>query len=313
MSSGNVVQLFSNMEISWEVAMEQFIIWKRAEGRSPRTLLDYKKHISRFFQKYPQKLQSPNLRSTLLEYLSEDVKPATFNLRLSNLKAFFDWCVEEGFLARNPIKKMKRRHAEARVVDHPREVLIRLLELPDTTSFAGLRDYTMIVQTLDTGIRPKEALSLTVDDVNLSGLEVYVRADFSKTRTSRTLPLSHLTARVIRRLLRARHPDWTSDTPVICSCDGTFLSTNTWGDRMEHYSRRLGISIRPYDLRHCFAIQYLRNGGHTLALQKLMGHRDLAMTKRYVNFTTNDLKNQHIIASPIALLLPSISRKRKSQ
>lgn len=312
MSVCKVVNLFSNMDISWEAAMEQFLVWKKAEGRSPRTLLDYRKHISRFFQRYPQKLQSPHLKATLLEYLSEDIKPATFNLRLSNLKAFFDWCVEEGILTNNPLKKMKRRHAEGRVVDHSREILIQLIELPDTTTFAGLRDYTMIILTLDTGIRPKEALSLTVDDVNLSSLEIYVRADFSKTRTSRTLPISHLTARVIRRLMKVRHPEWSSDTPVICSCDGTSLSTNTWGDRMEHYSRIIGTSIRPYDLRHCFAIQYLRNGGHTLALQKLMGHRDLAMTKRYVNLTTKDLKDQHTLASPVVSLLPSISRKRKS-
>jgi len=45
--------------------------------------------------------------------------------------------------------------------------------MPDKTTFAGLRDYTMLLLTLDTGIRPKEALSLQVDDINLRALDFH--------------------------------------------------------------------------------------------------------------------------------------------
>lgn len=57
------------------------------------------------------------------------------------------------------------------------------------------------------------------------------------------------------------------------------------GDRLKMYSKTLKTSIRPYNLRHAFALQFLRNGGHTLALQRTLGHTDLTMTKRYVALT----------------------------
>jgi site-specific recombinase XerD len=89
------------------------------------------------------------------------------------------------------------------------------------------------------------------------------------------------------------------------------MNSFSWGNRLEAYSKKLGIWIRPYDLRHAFALQFLRNGGHALALQRTLGHTDLTMTKRYVALTEQDLRQQHTIASPLNTLLPQQHRVRK--
>jgi integrase len=60
-----------------------------------------------------------------------------------------------------------------------------------------------------------------------------------------------------------------------------------------------------YDLRHAFALSYLRNGGDTLSLQRIMGHTDLTMTKRYVAYTLGDIKEQHAHVSPVNKLVPA--------
>lgn len=39
--------------VSWQDAMEEFLLTKQAEGRAPRTLADYRKHLSRFFDECP--------------------------------------------------------------------------------------------------------------------------------------------------------------------------------------------------------------------------------------------------------------------
>ena len=76
------------------------------------------------------------------------------------------------------------------------------------------------------------------------------------------------------------------------------------------YAKRMGVKIRPYDLRHTFALQFLRNGGHALALQKMLGHADLTMTKRYVALAQQDIREQHAFASPLNTLLPKKHRVR---
>lgn len=70
---------------------------------------------------------------------------------------------------------------------------------------------------------------------------------------------------------------------------------------LSEMGKRAGIRGRcsPHTLRHTFAVEFLRNGGNTFALQQLLGHTDLKMTQRYVALAQADLENQHRMASPM--------------
>lgn len=50
-----------------------------------------------------------------------------------------------------------------------------MLQQPDQTAFTGLRDYTILLLFLDTGIRIGELLALHVEDVNLREKELRIR------------------------------------------------------------------------------------------------------------------------------------------
>jgi len=90
--------------------LELFLFEKKAEGKAPRTIHDYKAHVSAFFKRFPDALRSEKeLRNSVLKYFSDDIKPATFNLRRIYLKAFFDFLVRENIIEKNPIDFKKRR------------------------------------------------------------------------------------------------------------------------------------------------------------------------------------------------------------
>lgn len=148
-------------------------------------------------------------------------------------------------------------------------------------------------------------MSLRIEDFDLDHLSVTIRAEEAKTRVSRILPILPPTAQAIHKLISVRHPAWEKELPVFCSSEGTPLSRHTWGDRLEMYSKKLGVKIFSYALRHLFALMYLRNGGHAFGLQKMLGHEDISMTKRYVNLTKNDLRETHLTASPLNSLVSS--------
>ena len=92
---------------------------------------------------------------------------------------------------------------------------------------------------------------------------------------------------------------------------------------MEVYAKRLGVKFHPYALRHSFATCFLRRGGNALALQRILGHSTLEMTKRYVHLNDQDLREQHAAASPLLAMFPgkrrvraitqSVGRKRPGQ
>ncbi|RDV84896.1 tyrosine-type recombinase/integrase [Ammonifex thiophilus] len=297
---------------TWEDALQQYLCFKQAQGLKQSTVRSHAEVISLFFKRHPYAWEGGSkLKKAVYAFLGEKIKPATYNIRLAYLSSFFKWCLREGIFTENPVEGFKKRKAEGRIVSLDIDTLRRLVNLPDRSTFTGLRDYALILLTLDTGIRPSEAFSLLPEDINLRSLEVYVRADNAKTRISRTLPISPATAEAIKQLLQARHPAWGDGVPVFCTQDGTPLNRYTWSDRLEIYSKRLGVKIRPYDLRHAFALWFLRNGGHALALQRTLGHRDLTMTKVYVALTQQDLKEQHDLASPVNAILPRRHRVRK--
>jgi integrase len=306
----NVVPLRKPVHETWEDALEAFLLWRTATGLSERTLKDYRVHVARFFTRYPEAWGTSTLNACVYRYLGENVAPATFNIRRKYLKVFFDWAREEGVIHQNPIEGIKARHAEPRIVRIAPNVLQRLLDLPDTGTFAGLRDKALLLLQLDTGIRPGEALQLYPCDFNPAGFEVHIRPEVSKTRRARTLVISRICSQAISRLLAVRPETWQG-SPIFCSDDGEPYRINSWGYRLKKvYGKRLGVKISPYDLRHCHAIMFLRNNGNLFALQREMGHSNLDMTKRYLALSDDDLREAHSKASPLNSLLKTEGKPR---
>ena len=59
------------------------------------------------------------------------------------------------------------------------------------------------------------------------------------------------------------------------------------------------IGCSPHLLRHFFAVQSLRGGMSGYELMRLLGHTDLEVTKRYLNFTQEDLQRAAKLTSPM--------------
>ncbi|WP_106768265.1 tyrosine-type recombinase/integrase [Paenibacillus faecalis] len=295
-----------------EEAFAQFINWKKANNLSEQTILDYTTHFNLLLKRFPSSTQSyEELEKALFKHLGQEgIKPATYNNRLVCLRSFFKWCVEHAILSDNPLEGFKKRKDEGRVVQIDEKVLSDLIRLPDLTTYVGLRDYALILIFLDTGIRPKEAFGLMESDYNKYALELTVQAQKAKTRTSRTLHIMPQTAKAIDELISVRPEEW-KDAPLFCTNEGKPLNRHTWGDRIEMYCKKLGTQFHPYALRHAFSIMFLRGKGNAFALQMMLGHVDMTMTKRYVRLTNNDLKEQHSIASPLNQILPQKKRIRK--
>lgn len=299
---------------AWDSALQEFLLVKQAEGRAPRTIKDYQKHVTAFFSEHAEAWPEYHaLRQAVRSHFAglAQKSPTTYNLRREYLKAFFAWCVSEGYLAGNPAQGVPKRKNEGQPRDVGQDAIQKLLRLPDRSTYTGIRDYALILLQLDTGIRPGEALSLSPSCVNLNMLEVCVPAQAAKTRTARTVVISPQTARAIKKLLSVRPPEWGEDVPLFASQDGRRMLETSWASRLKKYSRKLGITVTPYMLRHTAAIMSLRNGGSAFFVQKQLGHTTLAMTRRYVHMVEADLHREHASCSPVAAILPERTRAKR--
>lgn len=308
--------LKANYEASLKLSdtMEHFIFLKKAQGMSERTISDYQRTFKSFQNVMDgDTLDLELLKEKLLLFFSarSNKSPATYNVPYANLTAFFTWAVKEQFLESNPVKLLglKKKRDEGRMRHLEEDTTIKLLNIIDITTYAGLRDYAIILLTLDTGIRPKEALSLKDNDLELNNKMLTIRREIAKTRRTRILPLSHQTVEVLKRIQLIKPPDW--DNYVFTTVEGYQMTVDRWQKRLKEYSLKIGSNVSPYDLRHTFAIMFLKNGGNVFSLQHEMGHADLSMTKRYVNLTQKDLQEQHTLASPVNKFVKRTSRVQK--
>jgi len=284
-------------------ALEEFLLFKAGDGAAKRTLADYTYHVNRFLDHSPALHDYHALQKAVYRYLAEEVAPATRNTRLKCLRAFFAWCVGQGYLPANPTSGIRRAKEDLDNVRHvPLEDVKKLLAAPDKKTYCGLRDYCLMLVQIDTGARPGELFQVRVDDLNLEAREIHIRPEAAKTRVGRTLPISPYTAQALQKFLKVRPEWWGDDVPLFATEHGGSLTDSQWDKRVAKHCKKAGVKVTPYGLRHSFAISFLKAANDPFALQKMLGHKSLAMTRRYVRLTQQDVREAHEKASPVAKL-----------
>jgi site-specific recombinase XerD len=286
-----------------------FVSFKQAQGLAPRTIRDYRVHLGHV----NRLLNGGNsYRTASLAYLSGNINNTTYNFRFRALMTFYNFCIEEGLMEPpHPLKGLKRKKGVNRIVNISDDVICKLLSLPDKSTFCGLRDYTLLLFSIDNGCRPSESLALRKSDFDFNGLFVTVNENISKTRTKRLLPMTIQTCNAVRKLIDSHHKEW-KDAPVFCNFEGNCLSENSWGHRLKKYSKTLGVNITPYMLRHVCALANLRNGMQIPYLKSLLSHTDIATTQIYLSgLSFTDLQQAHSQSSLINKIAPLRNRKIK--
>ena len=57
--------------------------------------------------------------------------------------------------------------------------------------------------------------------------------------------------------------------------------------------------LSSHKFRHLYATELLKNGADIMSVKELLGHSDLKMTQRYLDFTKEDLKKSNMLFNPL--------------
>lgn len=204
--------------------------------------------------------------------------PATVNRYLAALSHVFTIAVREWeWLGENPVRKVERlREPRGRVralVKNERERLLAACRRS-----RDRRLYPLVVLALSTGARQGELLRLRWRDVDLARRIAVLQE--TKNGDRRPLPLAAPAVQAFEELGRVRRID---DDLVFVGRAGTARFPQK---RWEIARRQARLSdFRFHDLRHTTA-SYLAMSGATLAeIAEVLGHKTLAMVKRYSHLT----------------------------
>lgn len=148
-----------------------------------------------------------------------------------------------------------------------------------TNACVSFREKLIIFSLLDTGLRVSELTGLRKENILWQEKRLAIHGKggpFGKLSKLRVLPL---TERV--RLLVEHH----------YTMEDTFGITKRQVERIvKAIAQRASISkpVSPHVLRHTFAVNCIKRGISTRALQTFLGHDRLATTEIYMNLSPED-------------------------
>lgn len=228
-------------------------------------------------------------------------KPSTVHRYYRELRAFLNFCVAEECLRESPLRNVKAPRLTSDQVQplSPTQVeaLLHAVAHTDTPD----RNRAILLALLDTGLRVSELCALRVGDLAADEIRVV-----GKGGKARTVYLGCAARRALNRYVRKARRGADDSDPLFVGEGGRLRGSALGASgirQMLGEAARLagvqGVRVSPHTLRHTFAIQFLRGGGNLFELQRLMGHTDLTILRRYVALAESDLAAAHRRASPI--------------
>lgn len=284
--------------------LETFLLSCRVDELSPATIKNYQYQLRRFVsfciklsQDDAHYITSHHVRHFLLS-LQETNNPTSIGDYYKTLKRFFNWLIAEGILSDTPMHNIKPpRKVDKIVKPFSAQDIEHLLILCSGNRLLDLRNKAIILMFLDTGLRLSELANIQLADVNFDQETIRV---MGKGKKERVVRIGKTTQKALLRYLLARSDSqlclWVTEESKPLTRDGVQSA-------IKKLCYRAGITDAkpgPHTFRHTAAIHCLRNGMGEFALQMMLGHATLRMTRRYVStLGQEDMIKAHLKASPV--------------
>ncbi|WP_182858775.1 tyrosine-type recombinase/integrase [Oceanobacillus picturae] len=311
-------------------AFDTFISFKKTIGVRDRTMSEYhllmKYFLDWIYEKYPDTKYINEINAVMLReyivYLKEErfnekkksvgLSPFTINVRIRFLKAFFNTLFEEEVINKNPVKHIKLMRVDEDTLEPlTYKDMEKLLSIPNINLYPQFRDLVMMYLMLDTGMRIKEVCELEVKDIDFKTRCIVLPSSKNKNRKPRLIPLSSKVMKMLLELVTENKAHFDTEY-VILSNIGTNYNPNSFRKRLNMYRNKAGItkSVSPHMFRHTFCKNFILNGGDIFTLQRIVGHADIATTRKYIQLNDDEMKEQHTLFSPVTRLS---KRKRENR
>lgn len=263
---------------------------KENENCSPQTIRQYVNATRRFFSVVGKSFQDITYMDAALyfKYLEEQrtQSAATRNNTRRYIRCFFNWLAENGYIAANPILKIKPiKYAEKRKVVLTGTEIVQLRDSCKTPFDMALVDFLG-----STGLRVSELTRLNRSDIHINTGEVSVFSN--KTQSWRTVYLNSSARKHMQDYFDARKDN----------CDAAFVargSKRATNHTIQKHLQRLAATgqlnkqVTVHMFRKTLASRLFRANMDLAKIALILGHKNTSTTIRYyISFDKNDIKSE---------------------
>jgi integrase/recombinase XerD len=240
-------------------------------------------------QPFTPQAVSPPLLIRYRTYLQTTLwlKPSTVNRTLMSLKRYFAWATRAQIIQHDPTNIVKfvpkETTAPRHLSDEEESALVATVNAIGT-----MRDRTIIILLLHTGLRAQELCTLTRKQVHVGRRNGTLRI-IGKRHKVRDVPLNATARSILSAYLETLPKECTYLFPSEKTQEA--LTERALGHLITKYARLAHLEdVSPHDLRHRFGYRMAEVVPlHRLA--QIMGHDSLDTTMLYMQGTKQDLQH----------------------
>ncbi len=241
------------------------------------------------------------VRSWLASLKENELTSKSMNRKISALKSFFKYQIQQGHLAKSPMEtvispKVNKR-LPAFVAENDMEQL--LLNLSFAEGWKGFTEKMVIQLFYATGMRLSELINCKESQLDLSKKIIKV---LGKGNKERILPISTEIAKSLDEYIKEKPTEAKGNPHLFVNEKGKALQPRSVYSFVKFYLSQVTTLQKksPHILRHSFATHLMNNGADLNAVKELLGHASLAATQVYTHNTIEKLKEVFAKAHPKA-------------
>ena len=239
-----------------------------------------------------------------LKIWADDLAPRSVARRLSAVRSFMAFLVEEGVRKDDPSAHID---PPARGKNLPKSLsedeVGRMLTLAgEDKSAQGLMLFSMLEMLYGTGLRISELVGLPVANFSRRLDHINVVGKGGKERVVMVTDAAYAAAEAWLNV-RDAHGDNIASPYLYPAKDAAKpIDRTTVYGLIKALGKRAGISVAvsPHMLRHSFATHMLNRGADLRSLQLLLGHADISTTQIYTAVQASRLVDEHALHHPRA-------------
>lgn len=265
-------------------------------GLSSNTLKVYRLNLNQFcnFLKKNDGSFTKDSVMAFVSYLQKQCKQSSINQKISTLRTFLDYLVEQQVLRENPVKVLNIKQCKQPVsfTTVGMDVITAVVKQaynekafadPGMYSYrAVLRDIAVLELLFISGMRVSELCSLSPYDVNLKEKMVHIKGPGNKQRTLRIE--SEATLKALSAYKYEFWPQMVASNQYFVNRLGRGLTTQSVRNMVKRYAKDAHVEqlFTPKVLRNSIATALAEDGCDLISLQYMLGNNSITQTQRYV-------------------------------
>ncbi|HBZ70857.1 MAG TPA: hypothetical protein DEP35_14425 [Deltaproteobacteria bacterium] len=283
----------------WDRLVEGYIEEYRARGINPATVAHTAATLDRWGRWLKQRRPRVSIERIGAELITRYIAScSTFRAKatvygnLSMMRGFGDYLVRQGLWSVSPLRWMKGpkltpySRLPKRIDREHMQALWREAGSRRGECSAHLW-VTVLALLYGTGLRRGELERLDLESFDRA--QGLLRIDGRKTGSERCVPLPPVALQCLEAYLPLRHnmlerKETIGERALLVSRRGQRLNAQTISNTIHRIARGAGVPIHSlHQFRHTCASDLLEAGVHIAEVQRVLGHRGIATTVRYVH------------------------------